>query len=148
MVFNTDADVCETYGHDLPTGATYRKPTAQDPHGRAILRAAEYQPPEAPADYPLAYLRSHPLPLPHPDQDPSYAPANRAAPPDHGWSCPADAATLGIHEGDLACVESRRGEVEGRVRVYRTSARGASSLRSTTATSIARTTRARAPPTS
>ncbi|MBM0259384.1 molybdopterin-dependent oxidoreductase, partial [Micromonospora sp. 4G55] len=56
-VFNTDPDYCETYGHDLVTGAEllpdeYR---AKQPGGRAFLHAVPYQPsPEVPSDeYPL-----------------------------------------------------------------------------------------------
>src|SRR5581483_7714170 len=55
--FPTHAEGCESYGHDLPSGAQnepdeYR---AHDPKGRAVLKAAEYVPsPELPADgYPL-----------------------------------------------------------------------------------------------
>jgi ferredoxin-nitrate reductase len=50
-VFNTAADYCELYGHDLVTGAEiapeqYR---AGDPKGRAIIKPADYMPPvEAP----------------------------------------------------------------------------------------------------
>ena len=55
--FNTQADYCETYGHDLTTGAM-NKPEdyrLRDPQGKAFLHAAEYQPPhEKPDDdYPF-----------------------------------------------------------------------------------------------
>src|SRR3954470_9059629 len=52
-VFNTDPDRCETFGHDLTTGAaqdvtTYR---ATDPRGRAFLKSEAYRPaPEQPTD--------------------------------------------------------------------------------------------------
>src|SRR4051794_1165884 len=55
--FHTDPEECESYGHDLATGAelgeqAYR---AKDPDGRAFLQSAEYEPaPEMPDDeYPL-----------------------------------------------------------------------------------------------
>ena len=56
-VFNTSADYCETYGHDLATGAamTAEEYAARDPEGRAIIKAAEYFPPpeEPDAEYPF-----------------------------------------------------------------------------------------------
>src|SRR5205085_812632 len=56
-VFNTRADYCETYGYDLTLG-TEKSPEeykANDPKGKAILRAADYQPPHEEPDkkYPL-----------------------------------------------------------------------------------------------
>ena len=73
-VFNTDADECETFGHDLATGASITKEqhAAQHLDGRAWLRAAEWEPPpEEPSDeYPFrAAHRPHRLPLPHSYQD-------------------------------------------------------------------------------
>ncbi|MBO3741286.1 molybdopterin-dependent oxidoreductase, partial [Actinoplanes flavus] len=56
-VFHTDPDYCETYGHDLLTGAAYSADEyrAKEPGGRAFLHAAGYQPsPEVVSDeYPL-----------------------------------------------------------------------------------------------
>lgn len=56
-VFNTSADYCQTYGHNVQTGQMispfeYR---SKDPKGKALLKAADYQPPsEVPdAQYPL-----------------------------------------------------------------------------------------------
>lgn len=55
--FNTDGDYCETYGHDLVTGAimTEAEYRVQDPQGRALLKAADYAPPAEQPDgeYPL-----------------------------------------------------------------------------------------------
>ena len=56
-VFNTDPDYCETFGHDLATGAAFSEAEyrAKNPAGRAFLHSARYEPsPEVPDDeYPL-----------------------------------------------------------------------------------------------
>ena len=56
-VFNTSAEFCETYGHDLATGAaiTPEEYAARDPKGRAVIKGADYlPPPEQPDDrYPF-----------------------------------------------------------------------------------------------
>ena len=73
-VFATQPDFYESYGHDLVTGAAneadeYR---AHDPGGRAVLKAAEFLPPqEAVSDeYPLQLTtgRTIYVPLPHAQQ--------------------------------------------------------------------------------
>src|SRR5436305_13688272 len=55
--FNTAAEYCEEYGHDLATGAGNepQQYKAQDPKGKAWLKAADYSPPaEQPDDrYPM-----------------------------------------------------------------------------------------------
>ena len=47
LVFPTDADYCETFGHDLITGGVVppEKYRANNPRGRAILKPAKYVPP-------------------------------------------------------------------------------------------------------
>ena len=42
-IFNTAAETCETYGHDLATGAaiTSEQYASQDPRGRAVIKGAE-----------------------------------------------------------------------------------------------------------
>ena len=56
-VYNTDPQYCETYGHDLDTGAqvTPQQYRAHNPTGRAIIKAADYIPPFEEPDkvYPL-----------------------------------------------------------------------------------------------
>jgi ferredoxin-nitrate reductase len=121
-VFNTDAGVCENYGHDLLTGATYTETDrrALDPDGRAILRAAEYQPPdeEPAADYPLAFTSGRTLYHFHTRTKTRRAPQlNRAAPGPWVELAATDAAELGIHEGDLVRVESRRGWIDVPARI-------------------------------
>jgi anaerobic selenocysteine-containing dehydrogenase len=121
-VFNTDADVCEDYGHDLLTGATYTESDrrALDPDGRAILRAAEYQPgdEEPGGDYPLGLTTGRTIYHFHTRTKTRRTPQlNQAAPGPWVELAAADAETLGIHEGDLVRVESRRGWIDVPVRV-------------------------------
>ena len=56
-VFNTDPDYCETFGHDLATGAAFtgEEYRAKQPAGRAFLHAVDYEPrPELPdSEHPL-----------------------------------------------------------------------------------------------
>lgn len=56
-VFFTDIEYCESFGHDLETGAPYSKEQYKQlaPNGRAILKSCHYvPPPEAPSkEYPL-----------------------------------------------------------------------------------------------
>lgn len=46
-VFNTAAEYCEVYGHDLLTGSVRTEPEyrAHDPKGRAVIKAADYESP-------------------------------------------------------------------------------------------------------
>jgi predicted molibdopterin-dependent oxidoreductase YjgC len=46
-IFNTSADQCELYGHDLVTGAAYTQQQyrARNPAGRAIIKPADHLPP-------------------------------------------------------------------------------------------------------
>src|SRR4029453_6097016 len=89
--FNTDPQVFENYGHDLLTGAvtTETEYRASNPAGRAILKAADYQPPhEEPTDaYPLRYSTGRTLststPAPRP---PAPASCSRSR-PTPGSSC-------------------------------------------------------------
>jgi anaerobic selenocysteine-containing dehydrogenase len=56
-VFHTNADYCETYGHDFDTGAPVSETEyrANDPNGRAIIKPSDYLPPHELPDeeYPL-----------------------------------------------------------------------------------------------
>ncbi|MDB5631119.1 MAG: molybdopterin oxidoreductase, partial [Tardiphaga sp.] len=121
-IFPTGPEACETYGHDLITGAEidpehYR---ANNPAGRAILKCAHYQAPqEQPdAEYPFMIStgrvvyhfhtrtktgRSHDLKM--------------AAPEAFVQMSEIDANDLGIHEMDLVRVVSRRGVAEAPARI-------------------------------
>ena len=120
--FNTHADYCETYGHDLDTGAEvepeqYR---AHDPQGKAFLKAADYTPPhEIPdADYPLWLTTGRLVYHFHTRTKTGRAKAlNDAAPDAFVQISVEDADKYNITEGDWIEVESRRGKVIEPVRV-------------------------------
>ncbi len=120
--FWTAADRCQSYGHDLETGATneseeYR---AQDPAGRAVIKAAHYtEPHETPTDrYPFTYTTGRTVYHWHTRTKTARAPQLQAAAPDV-WIelCPDDAHDLDIGDGDWVRVESPRGHMRARARL-------------------------------
>jgi anaerobic selenocysteine-containing dehydrogenase len=120
--FNTDPDVCENYGHDLLTGAvtTQTEYRAANPAGRAILKAADYQPPhELPSeDYPLLFSTGRTVYHFHTRTKTARARQLQQAAPDP-WVelSAADAERKGIVDGDLVRVESARGWIQARARI-------------------------------
>ncbi|MBG6226470.1 anaerobic selenocysteine-containing dehydrogenase [Arthrobacter sp. CAN_A2] len=121
-VFATDPDYCETYGHDLLTGATVGPETykANNPAGRAIFKTAPYHPAhETPDDrYPLRYTTGRTAYHFHTRTKTARAPQLNDAAPD-AWIevSVADAQKYGIEEGDVVRVESRRGHITAPARV-------------------------------
>jgi anaerobic selenocysteine-containing dehydrogenase len=120
--FATFADYCESYGHDLVSGAEnepdeYR---AHDPNGRAVLKAAEYLPsPEQPSDeFPLLLNTGRTVYHWHTRTKTARAPELQQAAPDP-WVelSQVDAERLGVTDGDLVAVESVRGRIETTARV-------------------------------
>jgi anaerobic selenocysteine-containing dehydrogenase len=121
-VFNTAADYCELYGHDLVTGAAispehYR---ADDPQGRAIIKAAEYMPPvEEPDDrYPLWLTTGRVVYHWHTRTKTGRVRALREAAPEPFVEINQnDAQRLNVHDGERVRIGSRRGVVEVKARV-------------------------------
>ncbi|QDV34401.1 molybdopterin oxidoreductase family protein [Tautonia plasticadhaerens] len=114
--FGTDPDYCGSFGHDLVTGAAYTEQEyrSRDPKGRAILKAAAYQPPpEVPdVDYPMMLTTGRVVYHFHTRTKTGRSKALHDAAPDAFVQMNAgDAARLGIAEGDLVEVETRRGTV-------------------------------------
>ncbi|WP_203138023.1 molybdopterin oxidoreductase family protein [Microbacterium sp. JZ31] len=115
-VFPTEPERAESYGHDLLTGATigeiaYR---AMAPNGRAILKAAAYNPPhEVPSDeYPLQYSTGRTVYQFHTRTKTGRTrQLQRAAPSAWAELSRADAERLGVREGDIVRVRSPRGEI-------------------------------------
>ncbi|MFF0864077.1 molybdopterin oxidoreductase family protein [Nonomuraea sp. NPDC003560] len=120
--FNTDPDYCETYGQDLVTGAEHTREQylAQEPGGRAFLRAAAYHPsPEVTGDdLPLLLTTGRTVHQFHTRTKTGRVPRLDAAAPEPWVELnAADAAGLGIGEGDLVRVESPRGRLEAPARI-------------------------------
>jgi anaerobic selenocysteine-containing dehydrogenase len=120
--FHTDPEDCELFGHDLLTGGaingeSYR---ARNPGGRAVIKAAEYVPPvEAPdTHYPFWLTTGRVVYHFHTRTKTGRAKRLQDAAPDVFVQLNAeDAARLGIAEGDLVEVSSRRGRLEGPARL-------------------------------
>ena len=115
-IFNTSSHYCETYGHDMVTGAEVMEKDykANDPKGKAIIRSAEYQPPhEIPnKDYPLWLTTGRVVYHFHTRTKTGRSKElNEAAPDAFVQLSEQDAATYGIAEGDMVKVESARGEM-------------------------------------
>jgi anaerobic selenocysteine-containing dehydrogenase len=116
-VFNTAADYCELYGHDLVTGAEIapQQYRADDPKGRAIIKAAEYMPPaeEPDAQYPFWLTTGRVVFHWHSRSKTGRVPALREAAPEPFVEIShEDAIRLGIRNGDRVRMGSRRGVVE------------------------------------
>lgn len=121
-IFNTAADYCEDYGHDLRTGAmrTPEQYKANDPKGRAFLHAADYEAPqESPDDdYPFWLTTGRVVYHFHTRTKTGRArELNHAAPDVFVQINETDAQQLGLVSGDVVRIESRRGAVEGAVRI-------------------------------
>lgn len=115
-VFNTSADYCETYGYDLVTGGeiTPEEYHADDPKGKAFLKAAHYQPPHEQPDeeYPLWLTTGRVVYHFHTRTKTGRSPRLQAAAPDAFVQISTqDAAKYGIVDGDMIEITSRRGRV-------------------------------------
>jgi ferredoxin-nitrate reductase len=121
-VFNTSADACELYGHDLETGAalTEEEYRAHDPRGRARLKAAEYAPPhEVPdAAFPFWLTTGRVVYHWHTRTKTGRSEALAAAAGDAFVEItPGDAQRLGVRPGELLQIETRRGGVRVQARI-------------------------------
>jgi ferredoxin-nitrate reductase len=120
--FNTDPDYCEDYGHDLATGAAFERKDflALGAAGRAVLKAAHYQPAHEPPDddYPLLFTTGRTAYHWHTRTKTAHAPQLQNAAPEM-WVelSPVDAERIGVAEGDVVGVESRRGRIEAKARI-------------------------------
>jgi len=121
-VFSTHADYCETFGHDLTTGAVnqpeeYR---ARDPRGKAILHGVDYQPPheEPDEEHPFWVTTGRVVYHFHTRTKTGRSTKLHEAAPDAFVQMHADdAARLGIHEGDMVEVASQRGRISAPARI-------------------------------
>jgi len=122
LVFPSHADYCETFGHDLTTGAVIspEKYRATNPAGRAILKAAHYiAPPEEPdGKYPFFLTNGRVVHHFHTRTKTGRAPELAAASDDELVQiAPADATRLKIKEGDWVRITSRRGSIEAQASI-------------------------------
>jgi anaerobic selenocysteine-containing dehydrogenase len=120
--FNTRTEDCETYGHDLLTGAVNSEDDhrAIGPDGRAFFKTAAYAPPheEPKEEYPFRLNTGRTIFHFHTRTKTARAPQlQRAAPEAWVEISPADADSLGVSEGDTVRVESPRGRMEAKARV-------------------------------
>ena len=120
--FNTRTADCETYGHDLLTGAVNSEDDhrAIGPDGRAFLKAAAYTPSheEPGGEYPFRLNTGRTIFHFHTRTKTARAPQLQNAAPE-AWVelSPTDAQGLGIGEGDVVRVESPRGGMEAKARI-------------------------------
>jgi formylmethanofuran dehydrogenase subunit D len=116
LVFPTSSGSCQTYGHDLETGAAVSgdEYKANDPAGRAILKPAEYKPPfeEACAEFPFILTTGRLIYHFHSRTKTARSKElQEAAPQAFAQIASQDAARLGINDGEPVEVFSRRGKI-------------------------------------
>ena len=121
-VFPTAAGYSETFGHDLVTGGVVRPEhyRANDPRGKAILKAADYERPheEPDDDYPFWLTTGRVVYQFHTRTKTARSNELNGAAPDAFVQVAAeDAARRGIAEGDMVEVASRRGRIRVPARV-------------------------------
>ncbi|WP_255450332.1 molybdopterin oxidoreductase family protein [Skermania sp. ID1734] len=120
--FPTTVHECETYGHDLATGAPVNETEfrALRPDGRAVLKTIAYEPAyELPDhEYPLRLTTGRTVYHWHTRTKTSRTPELQQAAPSMWLEISTqDARRLGIGEGDIVRVTSRRGSIDAPARV-------------------------------
>lgn len=120
-VFFTDLDRCESYGHDLETGAPYSSSHYKElnPAGRAILKACEYMPPYEVTDdnYPLRLSTGRNVHHFHTRTKTGRTALQDACPEPSVTMSKHDAAQAHVEDGEVVIVRSRRGKVEMKAKV-------------------------------
>lgn len=115
-VFFTDMDYCESFGHDLETGAPFSADyyRSLNPAGRAILKACHYWPPfEVPnEEYPFRLSTGRNVYHFHTRTKTGRTALQKACPEPHIRISEADTRKLELETGDMVLVKSRRGQVE------------------------------------
>jgi anaerobic selenocysteine-containing dehydrogenase len=122
LQFPTGFRDCGDFGHDIETGG-HIAPTsykAEDPHGKAWLKGADYLPPDETPDegYPFWFSTGRIVYHFHTRTKTGRAPELQAAAPEPFIEIHVDdAQRLCIVEGDLLEVEGRRGSVQARAKI-------------------------------
>lgn len=122
LIFPTYPDGCESYGHDLLTGTpvTAEDYIAKKPNGRAFLKPAAYIPPmeEPDEEYPFYLTTGRVVYHFHTRTKTGRSQKLRDAAPDAFIQISEDDAQhLGINEGEMLRVASRRGVAEAPARI-------------------------------
>ena len=120
--FFTDLDYCESFTHDLETGTPLSEDQYKNlnPAGRAILKACHYVPETEPVngDYPYHLSTGRLTRHFHTRTKTGRTKDLQDAEPEPFIQVSAhDAKDLGVTEGEIVLVESRRGKIEVPVRV-------------------------------
>lgn len=120
-IFFTDMDVCESFGHDLETGAPFSADYYRrlNPAGRAILKACHYlKGYEEPDDeYPFRLSTGRNVYQFHTRTKTGRTALQKACPEPHIQLSNKDAKDLNLETADMVMVRSRRGKVELQVEV-------------------------------
>ncbi|CEL10262.1 Putative Nitrate reductase [Aspergillus calidoustus] len=120
--FYTDTEYCESFGHDLETGTPLSKTQydAMNPAGRAILKHAHYKPSleAASEEYPFLLATGRHVFHFHTRTKTGRSKRLQRADPDASVVlCREDAERVGVSEGEMVLVKSRRGQVELAVKI-------------------------------
>ena len=120
--FHTDFSACESYPHDLVTGAEYspEEYEMENPAGKAVLLPCDYEPPHEEPDekYPLWLTTGRVVYHFHTRTKTARSAALQKAAPDmYIQISEADAAYYGIADKEVIKIESRSGRVEGPARI-------------------------------
>ena len=120
--FFTGIEECESFGHDLETGAPYDKAqyTAMNPNGRAILKSCHYVPEaEGTSDeFPLQLSTGRRARHFHTRTKTGRVPELQNRDPEsYIQISDEDAKELEIVDGEMVVAESKRGQIEVKARV-------------------------------
>lgn len=122
-VFFTDVEYCESFGHDLETGAPLTKEEYEhlNPAGRAILKACHYNPSleEPDSEFPLKLMTGRNVYQFHTRTKTGRTPLQKACPEPEVRIAEEDAAEAGVSDGEYVVVRSKRGALEMKCRVGR-----------------------------
>lgn len=117
-VFFTNIDFCESFGHDLETGAPFSLEYYKqlNPAGRAILKACHFLPSyeEPNEEYPLRLSTGRNVYHFHTRSKTGRTPLQQACPEPYVRVSHDDAKRLDIADGEIVAVKTRRGEIEVR----------------------------------
>ncbi|RYP20842.1 hypothetical protein DL765_002576 [Monosporascus sp. GIB2] len=114
--FFTDIDYCESFGHDLETGAPFSKEDYKkfNPAGRAILKSCHYNPPIEATDeeYPLMLSTGRKALHFHTRTKTGRTLLQKSCPEPAIRISKEDAARFGVEDNEMVIVRSKRGAVE------------------------------------